>query len=121
LVQPNQTVAIYMGLANLEELTAELIVRGARADMPAAVIDNATRPSQCVVAGTLATLAAKARSANLTGPAIVIVGSVVSLRQKLAAESEAAPQSERDPERAVAERATAPGEPTASLEIVEAW
>jgi len=83
ILQPRQTVAIYMGLRNLEALTAEFVARGASADLPAAVVDNATRPNQKVVVGTLATLAAKARAAGLRGPAIVIVGTVVSLRDRL--------------------------------------
>ena len=50
--------------------------------MPAAIVDNATRVNQRVVA-TLGTLAAKARAAELRGPSIVIVGTVVMLRDKL--------------------------------------
>ena len=87
LVQPNQTVAVYMGLRNLESLTQEFIVRGARADMPAAIVDNATRPSQRVIVGTLRSLAAQARAAELRGPSILIVGTVVTLRGKLHAEA----------------------------------
>jgi uroporphyrin-III C-methyltransferase / precorrin-2 dehydrogenase / sirohydrochlorin ferrochelatase len=83
LLQPRQTVAIYMGLRNLEALTKEFVARGASADLPAAIVDNATRLNQKVVVGTLATLGAKARAAELRGPSIVIVGTVVALRDKL--------------------------------------
>lgn len=83
LIKPRQTVAIYMGLRNLEALTGGFVARGASADMPAALVDNATRASQRVVVGTLGTLAAKAREAGLRGPAVVIIGTVVSLRDKL--------------------------------------
>jgi uroporphyrin-III C-methyltransferase/precorrin-2 dehydrogenase/sirohydrochlorin ferrochelatase len=83
LLQPRQTVAIYMGLRNLEALTKEFVARGASADLPAAIVDNATRVNQKVVVGTLSTLAAKARAAELRGPSIVIVGTVVALRDKL--------------------------------------
>ena len=83
LLQPRQTVAIYMGLRNVEALTREFIARGADPDLPAAIIDNATRPNQRVVVGALATLAAKARAAELSGPAIIVVGKVVTLRDKL--------------------------------------
>ena len=65
LLQPRQTVAIYMGLRNLEALTPEFVARGASPDLPAAIVDNATRPNQRVVVGTLGTLAAKARAAGL--------------------------------------------------------
>ncbi len=83
LLQPRQTVAIYMGLRNLETLTREFVARGANADLPAAIVDNATRADQRVVVGTLGTLAAKARAAELSGPAIIIIGTVVTLRDKL--------------------------------------
>ena len=83
LLQPRQTVAIYMGLRNLEALTGEFIARGARPDLPAAIVDNATRSNQRVVVATLATLAAKARAAELSGPSIIIIGTVVSLRDRL--------------------------------------
>jgi len=83
LLQPRQTAAIYMGLRNVEALTREFIARGADPNLPAAIIDNATRPNQRVVVGALATLAAKAREAELSGPSIIIVGTVVTLRDRL--------------------------------------
>ena len=83
LLQPRQTVAIYMGLRNLEALAQEFVARGASADLSAAIVDNATRANQRVIVGTLGTLAAKARAAELSGPSIIIVGTVVTLRDKL--------------------------------------
>ena len=59
LLRPGQTVAIYMGLAHLDELMREFIARGADPDLAAAVVDNGTRRGQRVVTGTLRTLAAK--------------------------------------------------------------
>jgi siroheme synthase len=51
--------------------------------LPAAIVDKATRAGQRVVVGTLGTLAAEARAAQLSGPAVIIVGTVVTLRDKL--------------------------------------
>ena len=93
LLQPRQTVAIYMGLRNVEPLMREFIARGADPDLPAAIIDNATRQGQRVVVGTLGTLAAKARAAELNGPSIIIVGTVVKLRDRLDWRSGAEPRS----------------------------
>ena len=84
LAQPNQTIAIYMGLRNLEPLMQQLVASGASPDLPAAIVDNATRPNQRVIVGTLSDLAAKARAAELRGPSVVIVGTVVTLHDKLA-------------------------------------
>lgn len=83
VIRPGQTVAVYMGLNHIEELMEAFIARGASPDLPAAIVDNGTRANQRVVVGTLATLAGEARAAQLRGPTIVIVGSVVSLREKL--------------------------------------
>ena len=83
LLQPNQTVAIYMGLSHLGDLLAAFVERGADPAMPAAVIDNGTRADQKVVTGTLETLGTKAAQADLKGPALIIVGGVASLRDKL--------------------------------------
>ena len=83
VIRPDQTVAVYMGLNHIEELMAAFVAHGASPDLPAAIVDNGTRPNQRVVIGTLADLAAKARAADLRGPTIVIVGTVVRLREKL--------------------------------------
>ncbi len=83
LVQPNQTVVVFMGLGAVAAITSELVAHGADADMPAAVIDNGTRDSQQVVTGTLDDIAARVEQADLDGPAILVVGTVVSLRDKL--------------------------------------
>lgn len=82
-LQQRQTIAIYMGLAHIEALMQQLIAAGADPSLPAAVIENGTRPRQRVVTGTIATLAARVAEAGLRGPTIIIVGTVVTLRNKL--------------------------------------
>jgi uroporphyrin-III C-methyltransferase/precorrin-2 dehydrogenase/sirohydrochlorin ferrochelatase len=84
LIQPNQTVAIYMGLATIAPLMGRFIEHGMAPDMPTAVVDHGTRRAQRVVTGTVADIAEKASGAALKGPAIIIIGTVVSLRDKLA-------------------------------------
>jgi uroporphyrin-III C-methyltransferase/precorrin-2 dehydrogenase/sirohydrochlorin ferrochelatase len=83
LLQPRQTVAVYMGLAHLSELTRAFIEKGAAPSLPIALIDNGTRPNQRVLTGTLDTIAEKAAKAGVKGPAMLIIGSVVRLREKL--------------------------------------
>lgn len=84
LLQPRQTVAVYMGLSQIGALTEEFIARGADPDLPAAVIDNGTREGQRIVTGTLGTLREKSAAASLGGPALIVIGTVVTLREKLA-------------------------------------
>jgi uroporphyrin-III C-methyltransferase/precorrin-2 dehydrogenase/sirohydrochlorin ferrochelatase len=83
LIRPGQTVAIYMGLGHIEDMTRTIVDQGVDPLTPAAIVDNGARPNQRVVVGTVATLAKAAREAALRGPTIIIVGSVVGLREKL--------------------------------------
>ncbi|NQU61953.1 MAG: uroporphyrinogen-III C-methyltransferase [Rhodospirillales bacterium] len=83
LIQPRQTLVVYMGLSSLPKLTGKLIEHGADPKTPAAIVDNGTREGQRVVDGTLGDIAEKAAKAVLSGPAVIIVGSVVKLREKL--------------------------------------
>lgn len=84
LARPRQTLAIYMGVQALPELCAQLVAHGLAADTPAAIVENGTTNAQRVVTGTLATLPALAAAADIRPPALVIVGTVVSLRDKTA-------------------------------------
>jgi len=84
LLQPRQTVAVYMGLAHLAELTRAFVENGAAPSLPAALVENGTRPDQQVLTGTLETIAGQASAAGVKGPAILIIGSVVALRERLA-------------------------------------
>jgi uroporphyrin-III C-methyltransferase/precorrin-2 dehydrogenase/sirohydrochlorin ferrochelatase len=83
LIQPRQTVVVYMGLSSLEAITNGFITHGADPETPAAIIENGTREGQRVVGGTLASLPGKTAEAGIESPALIIVGSVVTLRDKL--------------------------------------
>lgn len=83
LARPNQTVVIYMGVGALEEIGRKLIAHGLPAKTPAAAIRHATTAAQQVVTGTIATLADQMRAAGIKPPALIIVGKVVSLQNKL--------------------------------------
>jgi len=83
LARRGQTVVIYMGLSGLPHLCARLIEHGLPADWPAAIVQRGTQPSQRTVTGTLATLPALAAAAVLRAPTLIIVGTVVTLRDKL--------------------------------------
>lgn len=76
------TLVILMGLHNLPQIAAKLIEHGRASSTPAAVIEQGTTNEQQVVVGTLADIVEK--SAALKAPALIVVGSVVALREKLA-------------------------------------
>jgi len=77
----DETIVFLMGLHNIELITSKLMSMGKREDYPCAVISKGTTIDQKVVAGTLKTIAKKAK--GLEAPAIIVVGEVVKLREKL--------------------------------------
>lgn len=83
LVQPHQTVCIYMGLNALNQLMQEFVKHGADAETPAAIIASGTLENQRVVIGTLNTLAEKSKLNEIESPAMIIIGTVVNLHDKL--------------------------------------
>ena len=84
LVNPQQTLVVYMGLQALPEIRDRLLEHGGSASLPAAIIEQGTTPSQRVVTGCLGDLYQKATAAGIESPALIIIGQVVELREKLA-------------------------------------
>lgn len=83
LAQPDQTIVFYMGLTGLPIICEQLVRHGLAATTPIAMVQSATTPDQKVVTGTLENIQNKAKAANIKPPALIIVGSVVSLHKKL--------------------------------------
>ena len=84
LLQPRQTIAIYMGVGSVAKLCSELIQRGMDAGTPAAVIQQGTTRRQRVFTGSLETLPRIIEQEEIKPPSMVIVGEVVKLHEKLA-------------------------------------
>ena len=83
LARPHQTIVIYMGVGALPVICRQLIAHGLAGTTPAAVVQNATLTTQRVVGGTLATLSEKVMDSGILPPALIVVGDVVRLREKL--------------------------------------
>ena len=77
LARPNQTVAVYMGLATAPGLAARLLAAGRAASTPALIVENASRPEERRLLTTLAGLADAA--ATLDGPAVLLIGETAAL------------------------------------------
>ncbi|OPX02245.1 uroporphyrinogen-III C-methyltransferase [Geobacillus sp. LEMMY01] len=77
------TIIVYMGAANLPDICGRLISAGKPSDTPAAIIEWGTTERQRTVAATLAALPAEAEQAGISHPAIIIIGTVVRLREAL--------------------------------------
>ncbi len=84
LVSPGQTLVFYMGLVGLPGICAQLIAHGRSGATPAALVQQGTTQNQRVFTGTLATLPELVAAHEVHAPTLVIVGEVVTLRDKLA-------------------------------------
>ena len=83
LADVNKTIVIYMGLANIDLITHELIAAGLSIETPAAAIQNGTTAQQQRVLSTLSMLAQDSKKANIQAPVIFVIGKVVSLANEL--------------------------------------
>ena len=77
------TLVILMGVGNLATNVALLLKHGLRPDVPVAVIEKGFTPDARIVTGTLDNIVTVARSEGVKPPAVIVVGDVVRLREKL--------------------------------------
>ncbi len=77
------TLVLFMGVKNLPDISRNLIANGRTPDTPVAVIRWGTTAQQRTVVGTLATISEEVARAKLQPPAIIVVGEVVRLRERL--------------------------------------
>lgn len=83
LAKPGHTVVFYMGMQTLQKIIARLRDHGAPASRAAAVVEHGTQDSQRVITGTLADLEARVLAAQVSSPALLIVGEVTRLHETL--------------------------------------
>lgn len=79
LARGRQTVVFYMGVGHLPQIVSRLRAAGASVDQPVAVVERATLPEQRTLRGTLGTIVGTVQAANVTPPALLIVGEVTAL------------------------------------------
>ncbi|HXY55641.1 MAG TPA: uroporphyrinogen-III C-methyltransferase [Nitrospirota bacterium] len=77
------TLVFFMGMKNLQNIVDNLVSNGRNPETPVALIQWGTRTDQRVVTGTLSDIVVRVKEAKLGPPAIIVVGEVVRLRQKL--------------------------------------
>lgn len=83
LAQPDQTIVFYMGLKGLSVICDKLMEHGLPADLPIALVQQATTPRQRVFTGTLGDMPQRIASEEIKPPTLIIVGNVVKLHDKL--------------------------------------
>lgn len=84
LAEAADTVVVFMGVEHLADISGELVRGGKSPDTPAALIERGATAAQRVVTGTLGNIAGLAARMNVTPPALLVAGGVVSLAGKLA-------------------------------------
>ena len=84
LIHPQQTLVIYMGLSAIRVICEQLIGHGMSPETPIALVEKGTLPDQKVHVGTLATMPTQVEGKTIHAPTLTIVGSVVTLHDKLA-------------------------------------
>ncbi|GAB6157768.1 uroporphyrinogen-III C-methyltransferase [Desulfotomaculum varum] len=77
------TLVFLMGMGNLSGICKKLIEFGRSPATPVALIRWGTRPEQRTITGTLENIHQRAVAANFKNPAVIVVGEVVQLREKL--------------------------------------
>ncbi|WP_429059663.1 siroheme synthase CysG [Aeromonas veronii] len=82
LAKDKQTLVFYMGLSSCTTIREQLLAHGKAGDTPVALIERGTQPCQRVIRGTLDELPALA--VGVESPALIMVGSVVTLADRLA-------------------------------------
>ena len=83
LVQPRQTIVVYMGLAGLPVLSQKLQQHGLAPDTPAALVQQGTTEHQKVWVSTISELPEVAEREQPAAPTLVIIGDVVKLQKSL--------------------------------------
>ena len=80
---PDATLVLLMGVTRLAETAEALIAAGRPADTPVALVERGWTPEQRTTTTTLADAARDAEAARVQAPAVVVVGQVVRLRERL--------------------------------------
>ena len=83
LAEAVDTIVILMGIERLESISYSLIKAGMSKNTEIAIIENGTTKKQRVIKGTLSDIIGKVKRAKIKPPAIIIIGKVVSLQEKL--------------------------------------
>ncbi len=73
------TLVVMMVVEALEAVISQLLAAGRSPSCPAAVVESASTPRQRVLRGTLPDIAQRSRRAGVKGPAVLVVGAVVSV------------------------------------------
>lgn len=79
----SETIVVYMGIHNLDNIVSQLQAAGLSPHTAIALIRWGTRPDQSELIGTLATIVALVQKTGFEAPAVAVIGKVVELHTVL--------------------------------------
>lgn len=84
-ISPDGTLVILMGMENFPKIAQTLLRKGWKTAAPVALVQWGTLPNQRILTGTLSNIVGKLKRLNppFSPPAVIVVGSVVKLREKI--------------------------------------
>lgn len=83
IAQGSETIVVYMGIHNLQNIIKELITAGRVPETPIALIQWGTCPEKRELIGTLKNIVEQIEATGFKAPAIAVIGNVVNLHQIL--------------------------------------
>lgn len=82
LTEGGGTLVFVMGIASLPVIAGGLLSAGMDPDTPAAIVEKGTTASQRTITSTLAEIQDAAQKAQVSAPAVIIVGDVTALSEQ---------------------------------------
>lgn len=82
-VRTNATIVVLMGLRKLREIQ-QIFIHGGKRNLPIAIIQSGSLPEEKIALGSIDDIDAEVRRQNISGPAIMIIGEVVTQHPQLA-------------------------------------
>ena len=90
LADPDTTLVVYMGRANIAEISEKLIAHGLAPDTPVLAVSNATTPRERRLCASLADMPECLEGSSFEGPVLFIIGKVATLSGKLGKQNDLA-------------------------------
>jgi uroporphyrin-III C-methyltransferase len=77
------TIVVLMGMGRLKQIADDLVSAGMSKDTDVAIIESGTTKEQKVLLGNLSNIVDKVKNSDIKPPAIIVIGKVASLSEKL--------------------------------------
>lgn len=83
LLNSGHTLALYMGVNSITDISRQLRERGVSPELPVAIVENGTTRNQRTVITSASALESDARSKNIVSPAMVFIGESIRAANSL--------------------------------------